>query len=149
MFSLLVAIVAREVEEVLAAGEAVVQSPPDDVGRAIAMLVHGYFDHALVYLSKEMWRVAMAMTVQSPDSPASRDYVALDRRLRQQIEALIAALQARDQVKAECNPNALGALVFHNLDAMFRIFVTTGQSLNDLKMATDEQFAEIVRLIST
>ncbi len=146
---LLVAIVAREVEEVLAAGEAVVQSPPDDVGRAIAMLVHGYFDHALVYLSKEMWRVAMAMTVQSPDSPASRDYVALDRRLRQQIEALIAALQARDQVKAECNPNALGALVFHNLDAMFRIFVTTGQSLNDLKMATDEQFAEIVRLIST
>jgi AcrR family transcriptional regulator len=145
---LLVAIVAREVEEVLAAGEAVVAMPPDDVGRAVALLVHGYYDHSLVYLSKEMWRVAMAMTVQSPDSPASRDYVALDQRLRGQVVALIAALQVRGRVKAECDPAALGAVIFHNLDAMFRVFVTTGQSLIDLKLATDAQHRELVRLIA-
>jgi AcrR family transcriptional regulator len=145
---LLVAIVAREVEEVLAAGEAVVVMPPDDAGRAVALLVHGYFDHSLVYLSKEMWRVAMAMTVQSPDSPASRDYVALDGRLRGQVVALIAALQARGRVTAACDPVALGAVIFHNLDAMFRAFVTTDQRLEDLKAAVDAQNAELVRLIA-
>ncbi len=146
---LLVAIVAREVEEVLTAGEAVVAAPPDDVGRALAMLVNGYFDHSLVYLSKEMWRVAMAMTVQSPDSPASRDYVGLDGRLRGQVVALIAALQARGRIRAACDPVALGAVIFHNLDAMFRAFVTTDQSLQGLKAATDMQHAALVGLIAT
>jgi AcrR family transcriptional regulator len=146
---LLVAIVAREVEEVLAAGEAVVADPPGDVARAIAALVHRYYDHSLVYLSKEMWRVAMAMTVQAPDSPASRDYDALDGRLRGQVEALIAALQRRGRVRADCDPVALGTVIFHNLDAMFRSFVTTDQSLAALKAATDRQHGEILRLIGT
>lgn len=146
---LLVAIVSREVEEVLAAGEAVVADPPDDTGRAVALLVQGYFAHSLVYLSKEMWRVAMAMTLQSPDSPASRDYVALDHRLQGQVVALIAALQVRGRVRAGCDPVALGAVIFHNLDAMFRVFVTTDQALAALVDATAAQHAEIVRLIAT
>jgi AcrR family transcriptional regulator len=145
---LLVAIVAREVEEVLAAGEAVVANPPADVAAAIGALVHGYYDHSLVYLSKEMWRVAMAMTVQGPDSPASRDYMDLDQRLRGQVVALLAALQARGRVRAACDPAALGAVLFHNLDAMFRGFVTSGQSLSTLKAAIDAQHAEVVRLIA-
>jgi AcrR family transcriptional regulator len=145
---LLVAIVAREVEEVLAAGEAVVANPPADVAAAIGALVHGYYDHSLVYLSKEMWRVAMAMTVQGPDSPASRDYMDLDQRLRGQVVALLAALQARGRVRAACDPAALGAVLFHNLDAMFRGFVTSGQSLSALKAAIDAQHAEVVRLIA-
>ncbi len=145
---LLVAIVAREVEEVLASGEAVVSRPPDDVAAAVARLVHGYYDHSLVYLSKEMWRVAMAMTVQSPDSPASRDYVALDQRLQGQVVALLAALQVRGRVRAGCDPVALGAVIFHNLDAMFRGFVTTAQGLSELKAVTDAQNREILRLIA-
>jgi AcrR family transcriptional regulator len=145
---LLVAIVAREVEEVLAAGEAVVANPPDDVAAAIGALVHGYFDHSLVYLSKEMWRVAMAMTVQMPDSPASRDYMDLDRRLRGQVVALIAALQMRGRITAGCDPVALGAVLFHNLDAMFRDFVTSDQGMDALKVAVDAQHAEVVRLIA-
>jgi AcrR family transcriptional regulator len=145
---LLVAIVSREVEEVLMAGEAVVADPPGDVARAVARLVHGYFDHSLIYLSKEMWRTAMAMTIQSPDSPASRHYVGLDGRLRGQVVALIAALQARGRVRGGCDTVALGAVIFHNLDAMFRVFVTTDQPLDDLKARVDAQNAEMVRLIA-
>jgi AcrR family transcriptional regulator len=145
---LLVAIVTREVEEVLAAGEAVVADPPGDVARALAVLVHGYYDHSLVYLSKEMWRVAMAMTVQAPNSPASRDYVALDQRLRGQVVALLAALQMRGRIRVGCDPVALGAVLFHNLDAMFRAFVTSDQGLDALKAAVDAQHAELVRLIT-
>lgn len=145
---LLVAIVSREVAEVLAAGEAVVANPPADVATAIAALVHGYFDHSLIYLSKEMWRTAMAMTIQSPDSLSSQHYMDLDQRLRGQVVALIAALQARGLVRAGCDPVAMGAVIFHNLDAMFRGFVTSSQGLDDLKADVDAQHAALVGLIA-
>ncbi len=145
---LLVAIVSREVAEVLAAGEAVVANPPADVATAIAALVHGYFDHSLIYLSKEMWRTAMAMTIQSPDSLSSQHYMDFDQRLRGQVVALIAALQARGLVRAGCDPVAMGAVIFHNLDAMFRGFVTSSQGLDDLKADVDAQHAALVGLIA-
>jgi AcrR family transcriptional regulator len=144
---LLVAIVAREVEEVLAMGARVVADPPADVAAAICALVHGYYDHSLNYVSKEMWRVAMAMIVQMPDSPASRQYVVLDELLRAQVGALIATLQRRGHVRADVDPLVLGTTMFHDLDAMFRGFVTSDQELVALKAAVDVQLSEIVRLI--
>jgi AcrR family transcriptional regulator len=145
---LLVAIVTQEVEEVLAAGEAVVANPPGDVAAAIGALVATYYDHSLIYLSKEMWRTAMAMTFSQSDTPASRHYMTLDARLRGQVVALIAALQARGRVVAGADPVALGAVVFHNLDAMFAGFVRSDQGLDDLKAVVAMQNAEIARLIA-
>ncbi|MGL4321633.1 MAG: TetR/AcrR family transcriptional regulator [Paracoccaceae bacterium] len=145
---LLVAIVTREVEEVLDAGEATVSNPPADVEAALAQLVHGYYDHSLHYLSKEMWRTAMAMTIQSPDSPFAQHYVALDGRLQGQVVALLAALQMRGLVHRACDPVALGAVIFHNLDAMFRDFVTTGQTLADLRAAVDRHHRALAALIA-
>lgn len=145
---LLVAIVTQEVEEVLAAGEAVVGDPPGDVAASIAALVATYYDHSLIYLSKEMWRTAMAMTFSQPDAPASRHYMALDARLRGQVVALIAALQARGRVVARADAVALGAVVFHNLDAMFAEFVRSDQDLDALKAVVAMQNAEIARLIA-
>jgi AcrR family transcriptional regulator len=145
---LLVAIVSREVEEVLQAGESTIQAPPPDVIAALGQLVHGYYDHSLHYLSKDMWRTAMAMTIQSPDSASSQHYVALDARLRGQVVALLAALQTRGHLRAMLDPVAVGAVVFHNLDAMFRIFVTTDQSLTALRNAVDDQHRALAVLIA-
>jgi AcrR family transcriptional regulator len=145
---LLVAIVSREVEEVLAAGETTVQNPPPDVVRALSQLVHGYYDHSLHYLSKDMWRAAMAMTLQSPDSPSSQHYMALDARLRGQVVALLAALQTRGHVRAALDPIAMGAVVFHNLDALFRAFVTSDQTLAELRAAADAHHRELAALIA-
>jgi AcrR family transcriptional regulator len=145
---LLVAIVSREVEEVLAAGAATVEQPPPDVVGALSQLVHGYYDHSLHYLSKDMWRTAMAMTIQSPDSPSSRHYVALDGRLRGQVVALLAALQARGHICAALDAIAVGAMLFHNLDALFRAFVTTDQTLADLRAAADGHHRAFAALIA-
>jgi AcrR family transcriptional regulator len=145
---LLVAIVTQEVEEVLAAGEAVVANPGPDVAAAIGALVNAYYDHSLIYLSKEMWATAMAMTFSQADTPASRHYLALDARLRGQVVALIAALQARGRVVAGADAVALGAVVFHNLDAMFAGFVRSDQGLDGLKAVVAMQNAEIARLIA-
>jgi AcrR family transcriptional regulator len=145
---LLVGIVTREVTEVVAAGAAVVADPPGDVGAALTRLIDSYYDHSQVYLSKEMWRAAMAQTIAAPDAPASRVYVALDAQLAGQVAALIAALQARGRVRADADPEALGQMLFHHLDARFRDFVRSAQTLDALKAGMADGTRALARLIA-
>jgi len=63
---ILIATVAMEVEEVLAEGEAIVANPPDGVEAALLALIFQYYDHSLEYLNKEMWRTAMALSIEAP-----------------------------------------------------------------------------------
>ena len=44
-------------------------------------LIRLYYDHSLHYLSKEMWRKAMALSIEAPDSPFSQRYTELDAML--------------------------------------------------------------------
>src|SRR5215510_3261888 len=96
---LLVAIVSMEVHEVLAAGERVIADPPRHAEKAIAKLIANYIEHSLVYLSKEMWRQAMAITTQQPDSPSGVAYGKLDEALAAQTCKLIETLQAQGHVR--------------------------------------------------
>ena len=77
----------------LNAGRGVVAEPPRNVGDAIDTLIGIYIEHSLIYLSKEMWRQAMATSTQQPDSPFGQTYAALDRALTDQTCALIDRLQ--------------------------------------------------------
>src|SRR5262249_19169562 len=78
---ILVAIVSMEVNEVLNAGRAVVAAPPENVGDALDTLIGIYIEHSLSYLSKEMWRQAMAISTRQPASPFGQTYTTLDRAL--------------------------------------------------------------------
>jgi AcrR family transcriptional regulator len=120
---LLVAIVSMEVNEVLAAGEVVVARPPAEPARAIDRLFAIYLEHSQVYLSKAMWRHAMAISTQQPESRFGRAYSELDRRLADQIRRLIARLQAMGAARADVDARTLGELVFNNMNMMFINFV--------------------------
>jgi AcrR family transcriptional regulator len=120
---LLVAIVSMEVHEVLAAGERVIGDPPRNPEKAVAKLIANYIEHALVYLSKEMWRQAMAITTQQPDSPCGVAYNALDEALARQTAKLIRKLQTLGLVRVGVDARAIGELIFNNLNMMFTIFV--------------------------
>ena len=85
---ILLAIVTLEVEEVLAQGAAVLAAPGPGFQEAMGALIGGYYDHSLHYLSKAMWRTAMAQTIATPDSAFSQHYLSLDRRLTDQRQAL-------------------------------------------------------------
>ena len=120
---LLVAIVSMEVHEVLAAGERVIADPPRHPEKAVAKLIANYIEHALVYLSKEMWRQAMAITTQQPDSPCGVAYNALDEALARQTAKLIRKLQTLGMVQVGVDAQAIGELIFNNTNMMFTIFV--------------------------
>jgi AcrR family transcriptional regulator len=120
---LLVAIVAMEVNEVLNAGRGVIARPPANVARAVDKLVIGYIEHSLVYLSKEMWRQAMAISTQQPESPFGKTYGDLDRALTDQTCALIARLQELGHVRRDIDGRSVGEMIFNNTNMMFTVFV--------------------------
>jgi len=136
---LLVAIVAMEVDEVLNAGRGVIAKPPANVAKAVDKLVIGYIEHALVYLSKEMWRHAMAISTQQPESPFGKTYGNLDRALTDQTCALIARLQELGLVRRGIDARSVGEMIFNNTNMMFALFV------KDEAMSTAELRAAIRR----
>ena len=120
---ILVAIVSMEVHEVLAAGQKIVGKPPKNVERAVDALIATYIDHSLVYLSKEMWRQAMATSIQQPDSPFGKTYTSLDRALAGQTCALLATLQERGLVGGKVDICGVGQMIFNNMNMMFIEFI--------------------------
>jgi AcrR family transcriptional regulator len=120
---ILVAIVSMEVHEVLAAGQRIIQKPPKNVERAIDGLIATYIDHSLVYLSKEMWRQAMATSTQQPDSPFGKTYTSLDRALADQTCTLIAKLQELGLVSRDIDGRGVGQMLFNNMNMMFIEFI--------------------------
>jgi AcrR family transcriptional regulator len=147
---ILLATVGMEVEEVLAAGEAIVADPPADVAEALSRLINQYYDHSLVYLSKEMWRTAMAISIQQPETPFSKRYTALDARLCAQVSTLIQRLQRKGVVMAGIDTSAVGAMFFNNLNMMFTEFVRNeAMPLETLKDDVARQSRPLATLISS
>ncbi|SDL59404.1 transcriptional regulator, TetR family [Franzmannia pantelleriensis] len=121
---ILIAIVAMEVEEVLAAGETLLATPPAGMREALQALISHYYNHSLNYLSKEMWRAAMALSIEAPLTPNGVLYHQLDERLRAQVQALLASGQAQGEIDAQMDTDALGDLLFNSLNMMFVEFVS-------------------------
>ena len=146
---ILIATVAMEVQEVLDAGRAIVADPPRGAGEAILALIFQYYDHSLEYLSKEMWRTAMALSIEAPGTPNGRRYTELDQRLARQVTDLVEALQARGEVRPDLDAAALGELLFNNLNQMFVEFVKDDDmTLDTLRACVAAQTLPFARLIS-
>ena len=142
---LLVAIVSMEVNEVLRAGAALIERPPGGVAAAVTDLIFIYLDHSLVYLTKEMWRHAMAISTRQPDSPFGRRYSDLDDRLTRQVCAVIERLQAEGRVKADVDAAAAGEVIFNNTNMMFILFVKSEMmTLEALKAAITRQLTPLL-----
>lgn len=147
---ILVATVSMEVEEVLASGKSIVENPPATTLEALQVLIDQYFDHSLVYLSKEMWRTAMAISIQQPESPFSRRYTELDGRLCDQVSMLVQKLQLRGAVMPGIDAVAVGQMVFNNLNMMFLEFVKDeAMTLETLKERVARQNRPLAVLISS
>lgn len=146
---LLVAIVSMEVNEVLQAGAGVVANPPHNAQDAVNTLVGIYYNHSLVYLSKEMWRVAMSISTQQPGSPFGLSYSRLDSSLAAQTSALMLKLQQLGLLRTDCNANIIGEIIFNNLNMMFMDFVKDEAALLAvLRRKINRQNAQLVSLVS-
>lgn len=147
---ILIATVAMEVEEVLEEGAALVAAPPHGAETALLALIFGYYDHSLNYLSKEMWRRAMALSIEAPSTPNGRRYAELDRRLEAQVAEMIGVLQARGEVRGDVDPEPLGRVVFDTLNQAFIGFVSDeAMTLTTLRSNVRATIRTLAHLIST
>lgn len=142
---LLVAIVSLEVEEVLKAGEEVIADPPESAEAAVDALIGGYVEHSLHYLSKEMWRQAMAISTVQPGSPFGETYAALDVALARQTCALLAKLQRMGRLSPQADANALGEVIFNNTNMNFIVFVkSAAMSPGELRLTLCRQHLAVL-----
>lgn len=147
---LLLALVTLEVEEVLEQGEATVANPPEDIAEALNQLIGGYYDHSNTYLTKELWRTAMALTIQAPETPFSQRFTDLDRSLTDQVCALVVELQRHGVARADVDAQALGQVIFNTLNQMFIEFVKVEEmGLPTLKAAVTRQVAALAHLLAS
>ncbi len=147
---LLVAIVSMEVNEVLNAGAELIADQPSDAEAAINALIAIYLDHSLIYLNKEMWRHAMAITTRQPHSPYGRRYNDLDARLAAQVCELIEGLRQRGRVAADIDSRGVGEMIFNNTNMMFINFVKDEtMPLAALKAGIARQNRTLARAIRT
>lgn len=128
---LLVAIVSLEVEEVLRLGEQVIASPPGDAEAAVDALIGGYVAHSLHYLSKEMWRQAVAISTTQPNSPFGETYAALDVALACQTRILLEKLQDLGLLSRQADASRIGEVIFNNTNMNFMTFVKSEEMTMD------------------
>lgn len=146
---LLLALVTLEVEEVLDQGAVVVARPPDDIARAFDLLIGTYYDHSLTYLTKPLWRTAMALTISDPGTPFSLRYTAHDRSLSGQVTALVAELQSRGLARADVSAAGVGEMLFGALNQLFTEFVKDEpMTLGALKAQAAAQNAALAVLLA-
>lgn len=146
---LLVAIVAMEVNEVLHGGEKVIARPPRSAGKAIDNLIGTYIEHSQTYLSKEMWRHAMAISTQQPESPSGETYAELDVALARQTCSLVEKLQGLGLIRAGIDARAIGELIFNNMNMMFIVFVKTAKmTMAELRAAIRRQNRPLIDAIA-
>jgi AcrR family transcriptional regulator len=145
----LLAMVTLEVEGVLASGERSLRQKHKSVPAALDHLIGGYYANTFVYTTKEMWRVAMAQVTVNSGTLFSRRYTELDRRLIQQVCACLRGLQQKGMVASGVDTDALGEMVFNNLNMMFIECVRSDTMTTDeLRNAVARQNAPLARLIS-
>ena len=127
---------------------ALVEAPPPDIARALDALIRLYYDHSLHYLSKEMWRKAMALSIEAPASPFSQRYTELDAMLSAQVCDLIAALKAGGLTRPDLDAAILGQIAFSALNQMFIEFVKNdAMPLATLQAAVTRQTALLASLL--
>jgi AcrR family transcriptional regulator len=147
---ILVAIVSKEVNEVLRAGEHIVEKPPANVAKAVDTLIATYINHSLVYLSKDMWRQAMATSTRQPQSPFGKTYSSLDKALVKQTCALIAKLNGLGLIKSRVDSRGVGELIFNNTNMMFMEFVKDeAMSIKKLRAAIQRQNRTLIQAITS
>jgi AcrR family transcriptional regulator len=120
---MLLAITTMEVETVMEKAEHALNQPQPDVATALSRLVNVYFDYSLVYLTKDMWRSAIALSIQQPTTPFGLRYAALDLRLCKQVLWLLQSLQKTGLIAPAIDIESVSEIVFNNLNTMFTEFV--------------------------
>jgi primosomal protein N'' len=91
----------------------------------------------------------MAISIEAPGTPFSARYTELDNLLAAQVCDLIGELQRKGYARTDIDADAVGQLLFNNLNQMFTEFVKAeDMTLTDLHAITARQNAPIAEFLA-
>jgi len=118
---LLLAILRRETEDLLAAGQGVLDDPPDDPADAIAALIETYLsvfdDH-----SRTLWRDLLACAIHDPGTIGAAAFQA-DLRLIAQLSFLLEKLKTHGRLGAHAEPGRAAITLYSLYFTWFSLFL--------------------------
>jgi AcrR family transcriptional regulator len=120
---LLLAILGRETEELLAAGRRVVDAPPDDPADAVSALIDTYL-RVFAHHEKQLWRDLVAAAVAEPLAMGRATFEA-DLRLLGQLVELLERLQASGVLGAHVEVGRAAIALFSIYFTWFSVFLVT------------------------
>jgi hypothetical protein len=90
----------------------------------------------------------MAISIEAPGTPFSARYTALDGKLARQVCDLIREMQRRGYARIGIDADAVGQVIFNNLNQMFIEYVKQDDMpLSDLLRATARQNAILAEML--
>jgi AcrR family transcriptional regulator len=129
---LLLTILQRETEELLAAGQRVVDHPPDDPADAVAALIETYTG-VFVHHDQKLWRDFLAAAISAPATVGAAAFKA-DLRLIGQLALLLEKLRARGVVGAHVEGGRAAITLYSIYFTWFSAFlVSEGMTLERLR----------------
>ena len=129
---LLLAILQRETDQLLASGRRVIEAPPKDPIDAVAALIGTYLD-VFAHHERRLWRDLMAAAIADPDGVGAAAFQA-DLRLLAQLVSLLESLRARGVLGAQEEAGRSAITLYSIYFTWFSAFlVNEGMTIESLR----------------
>lgn len=145
---ILLATIVMEQTDVVVAGEKVLARHLDDVEEALHALITAYYDNSYIYATKEMWRQAMAITIQQSAAPFAKQFLDIDAQLQMQACRLLRDLQARGKIASHLDPDQVGEVVFSSINQAHIVYLRSDDiSHDDMKIVNRRQSEALASML--
>ncbi len=131
---MLMTLVTRESEMILAETAPLVENPPDLARDAFAQLFAAWFDPKAILLNRALWRQGIALSFTETETEAAQKFRDFDHKLAEQVRALAETLQARGALRGNVEARPFATALFNNVNMLFFEYARSGDmTLEDLR----------------
>jgi len=99
------------------------KNPTGSATDAIIRICNAMSDHALSYLSREIWRWVVATSILEADSEFGESYVLIEEQLVDVIAHMLGVLRERGKAAADLDDDLIAEILFSVYNARFFQFV--------------------------
>ena len=144
---LLLAVLIDEGEDAQQIGERIIaQRQPNDPS-IIYRLIDMYVTHPMEFMNKTCWRQALAASTASSNEKFTQEYQNVDHQLGDLLINLMHSLYREKAFTARVDPQALGEIIWNNVNQMFTDFISSDDmSLAALKNTLNRQTKALIAL---
>ena len=125
---LLMILVTEHIDFVTAEIDELIKAPPTDLIDAVSGVFFAMTRHSLEHLGRENWRHLFGLSIAHRETAVGKDFARYNLMLRDRIVRLLKALQRNGVLAPDCDPDALGNILFR-LETMHYIELASNDAV--------------------